>query len=151
MYQIIIAPFIKTKPKTPSHFDEKPTPYIQGPTKKYIFCMLDIIPCLYEYMVNNHLLVYFCSLRCGEMAHLPQWHYLKSNSVSKACIKSNTSKIGNFNKSALFWPEVFFEYGLRAKLGKLRSIYTVWQGELTLFLNDYFCVTNMLKQHIMLF
>ena len=25
------------------------------------------------------------------------------------------------------------------------------QGELTLFLNDYFCVTNMLKQHIMLF
>ena len=25
------------------------------------------------------------------------------------------------------------------------------QGELTLFLNDYFCVNNMLKQHIMLF
>ena len=25
------------------------------------------------------------------------------------------------------------------------------QGELTLFLNDYFCVTNMLKQHNMLF
>ena len=49
---------------------------------------------------------------------------------------SNKMSINNNN----FWSQAFLNKKIHCA-----------QGELTLFLNDYFCVTNMLKQHNMLF
>ena len=53
-----------------------------------------------------------------------------------------------------FFRQVYFRRGINnwsKKTSKEKMYLHSVPGELTLFLKDYFCVTNMLKQHNLLF